>query len=288
MTSRVSGRVQSGRRTVRQGLRWLPAFTILSILAASTIYPLIFVGLTAFKTEDNYAADALGLPNPVSFANISRAITDAHVVDYTINSLIVVGSAVVIIAVVASLAGFALIHLSFPGRSVLLVGIIGLMTIPAAVLMIPLYRTVVQLGLINTYPGLILTYATLNLPFSIYLVASYVAGLPREIIEAATVDGASSFQVYRSIVVPLSYPALGTLVTLNFLWLWNELLFGLLILQDPPKRTLQVGLATLQGQNTTPIPLLAAGILLALAPVLVVFFAAQRNLARGLTAGAVK
>ncbi len=86
----------------------------------------------------------------------------------------------------------------------------------------------------------------------------------------------------------MSVPALATIVTLNFLWLWNELLFGLLILQDPAKRTLQVGLATLQGQHTTPIPLLAAGLLVSLGPVLIVFVLSQRNLARGLTAGAVK
>jgi multiple sugar transport system permease protein len=190
--------------------------------------------------------------------------------------------------VVASLAGFAIAHLRFPGRAILLIGIIGLMAVPAAVLMIPLYRTVGQLGLIDTYPGLILTYAALNLPFSIYLVASYGAGLPREILEAARVDGAGLWATFRRIAVPLSYPALATLVTLNFLWLWNELLFGLLILQDPAKRTLQVGLATLQGQHTTPIPLLAAGLLVSLGPVLIVFFASQRNLARGLTAGAVK
>jgi ABC-type glycerol-3-phosphate transport system permease component len=269
-------------------MRWWPAVLPLTALSISTVYPLVFVALAAFKTQAGYAADPLGLPNPPTTAFLERAIEVGNVGQYTLNSLLVVGGAVALITVVASLAGFALTHLRFPGRGILLIGIVGLMTVPATVLMIPLYRTVGQLGLINTYPGLILTYAALNLPFSIYLVASYGAGLPREILEAARVDGAGVWSTFGRIALPLSYPALATLVTLNFLWLWNELLFGLLILQEPAKRTLQVGLATLQGQHTTPIPLLAAGLLMSLAPVLIVFFMSQRNLARGLTAGAVK
>lgn len=269
-------------------IRWLPALLLLGAVAISAVYPLVFVALTAFKTEAQYAADPLGVPDPATTAFLERAIAAGNLGQYTLNSLLVVGSAVAIIAVVASLAGFALAHLRFPGRATLLIGIVGLMTVPAAVLMIPLYRTVGQLGLINTYPGLILTYAALYLPFSIYLVASYGAGLPREVLEAARVDGAGLWATFRRVALPLSYPALTTLITLNFLWLWNELLFGLLILQDPAKRTLQVGLATLQGQHTTPIPLLAAGLLVSLGPVLIVFVLSQRNLARGLTAGAVK
>jgi ABC-type glycerol-3-phosphate transport system permease component len=271
-----------------RSIRWLPALVVLGLLSISTIYPLVFVGLTALKTTSNYAADPLGLPDPFTTEFLERAIEAGNLGQYMLNSLFVVGSAVAILTVAASLAGFALAHLRFPARGILLIGIVGLMTVPAAVLMIPLYRTVGQLGLINTYPGLILTYAALYLPFSIYLVASYGAGLPREILEAARVDGAGLWATFRRIAVPLSRPAIATLVTLNFLWLWNELLFGLLILQDPAKRTLQVGLATLQGQHTTPIPLLAAGLLVSLAPVLIVFLLSQRTLARGLTAGAVK
>jgi ABC-type glycerol-3-phosphate transport system permease component len=252
------------------------------------IYPLLFVAQTAFKTEAAYAADPVGLPAPPTLEYLAQALVAGRVVDYSLNSLLVVGSAVALLVAISSMAGFALARLHIPGRAILLIGIIGLMAVPAAVLMIPLFRTVGQLGLVNTYPGLILTYAALNLPFSIYLVASYVSGLPHEILEAAEVDGASLSRQLRSVVVPMSVPALATIVTLNFLWLWNELLFGLLILQSPDMRTLTVGLATLQGQHTTPIPLLAAGLLLSLGPVLIVFLLSQRNLARGLTAGAVK
>jgi ABC-type glycerol-3-phosphate transport system permease component len=205
-----------------------------------------------------------------------------------INSIIVVGVAVVLLLVIASMAGYALSILKFRGSGAILLGIICLLAVPAAVVMIPLYRTVSQLGLVNSHLGLILTYTALQLPFSIYLMTSFLNGLPREIIEAAQIDGAGQIRVFRTIVMPLAGPALSTMATLNFLWLFNELLFGLLIMQDDQTRTLPVGLAVLQGQNTTPVPLLASGLLISLLPVLAVFFLAQRSLSRGLTAGALK
>jgi len=207
---------------------------------------------------------------------------------YLMNSLIVVFSAVLILLIIGSMAGYALSVLKFRGSALILLATICLLAVPAAVVMIPLYRTVSQLGLINTHLGLILTYTALQLPFSIYLMASFFNGLPNEIVEAAKVDGAGQLRIFASIAMPLAGPALSTMATLNFLWLFNELLFGLLIMQDDQSRTLPVGLAALQGQNTTPVPLLASGLLISLLPVLAVFLFAQRSLSRGLMMGAVK
>jgi len=204
------------------------------------------------------------------------------------NSVVVTIGAVLTLLVVSSLAGYALAVIRFRGSALMLLGIVCLLAVPAAVVMIPLYRTVGQLGLMNSHLGLILTYTALQLPFSIYLMTSFLNGLPPEIIEAVQNDGAGHLQTFRHIILPLSAPALATMSTLNFLWLFNELLFGLLLMQDDAKRTLPVGLASLQGQHTTPVPLLAAGLLLSLIPVLFVFLVAQRELARGLTVGAVK
>lgn len=269
-------------------LRWVPSLGILGILTILSVYPLIFVTVTAFKSAREYAANPLGLPSAPTLEHMRRALDAGNVDVYLLNSLIVVGIAVVLLLALASMASFALSCIRFRGSEALSLGIVCLLAVPAAVVMIPLYRTVGQLGLINSYWGLALTYTALNLPFSIYLMTAYFNGLPKAILEAATMDGAGPFRVFRSIVLPLSKPALSTLATLNFLWLFNELLFALLILQDDAKRTLPVGLATLQGQHTTPVPLLASGLLISLIPVLIVFFVAQRHLARGLTVGAVK
>ena len=280
----------SDHRAGRSGnpIRWAPSLGVLTIFTLSSLYPLVFVAITAFKTTRDYAADPLGLPRNPTFEHLERALTTGNVDTYLANSLIVVSAAVVLLLVLGSMAGYALSCLKFRGSGAISLAIVCLLAVPAVVVMIPLYRTVGQLGLINSYAGLVLTYTALNLPFSVYFMSTYFSGLPRAILEAGTMDGAGEFRIFRSIALPLSRPALSTLATLNFLWLFNELLFALIILQDDDKRTLPVGLATLQGQHTTPVPLLASGLLISLVPVLLVFFFAQRHLARGLTLGAVK
>lgn len=269
-------------------LRWAPGWLLLVVLTATSLYPFVFVATTAFKSTRNYARDPIGLPDPPTLDFMLRALTTGNVPAYLLNSLIVVGVAVMLLLILSSMAGYALSVLRFRGSQLVLLGVVCLLAVPAAVVMIPLYRTVGQLGLMNSHLGLILTYTALQLPFSIYLMTSYFNGLPRDILEAAEMDGAGPFHRFRTIAVPLAFPALSTLATLNFLWLFNELLFALLLMRDDANRTLPVGLATLQSQLSTPVPLLASGLLISLVPVLVVFFVAQRELARGLTVGAVK
>lgn len=268
--------------------RWWRSWLLLSFLTLLSLYPFVFVTFTAFKSKRAYAADPVGPPWQPTLEYLERALTSGNMLGYLLNSIIVVGVAVLLLLVIASMAGYALSILKFRGSGVILLAIVCLLAVPAAVVMIPLYRTVSQLGLMNSHLGLILTYTALQLPFSIYLMTSFLNGLPREIIEAAQIDGAGQIRVFRTIAMPLAAPALSTMATLNFLWLFNELLFGLLIMQDDQNRTLPVGLAALQGQNTTPVPLLASGLLISLLPVLAVFFLAQRSLSRGLTAGAIK
>jgi ABC-type glycerol-3-phosphate transport system permease component len=268
--------------------RWWAAWLLLGILTLLSVYPFVFVSFTALKTRRAYAADPVGPPWEPTLEYLERALTSGNMLGYLANSLIVVGAAVLLLLIIASMAGYALSILKFRGSGLILLGIVCLLAVPAAVVMIPLYRTVGELGLMNSHLGLTLTYTALQLPFSIYLMTNFFNGLPREIVEAAEMDGAGRFHVFRTIGLPLSVPALSAMAVLNFLWLFNELLFGLLIMQDDANRTLPVGLATLQGQNTTPVPLLASGLLISLVPVLVVFFIAQRELARGLTVGAVK
>jgi multiple sugar transport system permease protein len=268
--------------------RWALPWLVLGVLTLMSIYPFVFVTITSLKTRRNYAADPVGLPSEPTLEYLERALSAGSMPTYLLNSLIVVGAAVVLLLIIASMAGYALSVLKFRGSGLILLGIICLLAVPAAVVMIPLYRTVSQLGMLNSHVGLALTYTALQLPFSIYLMTSFFNGLPREIIEAARMDGAGQWRVFRAIALPIGAPALATMATLNFLWLYNELLFALLLMQDADKRTVPVGLALLQGQNTTPVPLLASGLLISLVPVLVVFFVAQRELARGLTVGAVK
>lgn len=276
-------------RPSRAGLiRHAPAFVVLSLIAVTTLYPLLFVGFTAFKTEENYGTEPLGPPTDPTTEYVHQAWVDGHMGSYLVNSARVVIPAVLIIAAVSVLAGYALTQRRFRGSGLVFLTVVALMAVPPTVVMIPTFRTVQQLGLLNSYLGLTLVYAALFTPLSIYLIAAYLRRLPRAVLEAAAVDGASELKALLTIVVPLAWPAIATVMTLDFLWLWNELLFGLLILQDPEKRVTTVGLASLEGNLSTPVPLLAAGLLISLIPVVLVFLTSQRKLATGMTAGAVR
>jgi ABC-type glycerol-3-phosphate transport system permease component len=267
--------------------RLIAIWMVLAVLALSAIYPLVFLVMTAFRTNADYLRDPAGVPSHFTLANVSAAFANG-LGHYAINSLIVVSAATALLTVVACMAGYALTQLEFPFRRTIFVLVVAMIGLPPAVLMIPIFRVVLTLGLLNTRQGLVLVLASLNLPFSIYLTASYMRSVPHELINAARVDGASTGRTLRSVVLPLIKPGVMTLITLNFLVLWNELLFSLLILPSPTQRTIMVGIAEIRGQYDLSPGGLAAGLMLSMLPPLMIFALFQRDLARGLTAGAVK
>jgi ABC-type glycerol-3-phosphate transport system permease component len=272
---------------------WRLSTVILSIAMAAfvlitTIYPIAFVFMTALKTPADYTNDPLGLPLKPTTEYLQRAFVDGHVAENALHSLLAVVPGVAIVAVASALAGFALACIPFRGRTLLLIVIIGLMAMPLSVVMVPIFRIILDVGLHDSFAGLALVYGALYLPLSVYLMTSFMRGLPREILEAAYCDGASWWRAFRSVALPLARPAVATVVALNFVWLWNELLFGLLILQRPDNRTLMSGLAVLRGEVSTSIPLLCASLALSLIPAVGVFLVTQGSITRGVTAGAVK
>lgn len=286
----MAGRSAEHRTGRHRSIRWGRVPTVLALvgISATTIYPLLFMLLTALKGRKEYLFNRYGLPNEATLENFYNAWVHAKVGHYAVNSSIVVATAVVLGWVVCSLAAYALSHLRFPGRRAIFLAIIGSMMIAPQVILIPLYSMLISLGLLNQHAGLILVYVTLSIPFGTYLLTSYFRGIPAEMVEAAQVDGANHLQILRRVMVPIARPALVTLGIFNFLWMWNELLFALLILQDDSVRTLMVGVANLRGQYTTNIPLLSAGLFLAATPVLVVFLIFQTQITKGMTMGAVK
>lgn len=267
----------------------LAIVAILSAVSLTTVYPLAFMLFTALKSQKEYILhNQYGPPMRPTLANFVDAWTYAKVGQYARNSAIVVVAGVVGSWLVCSLAGYALSQLRFPGRRAMFYGILGSMMIAPQVVIIPLYSMLIHMGLLNKHVGLILVYVTFATPFGTYMLTSYFRSIPADLVEAAQVDGASHLQILYRIMLPIARPALLTLGIFNFLWMWNELLFSLLILQDDSVRTLMVGVANLRGQYTTNIPLLSAGLFLAAVPVLIVFFAFQAHLVKGMTVGAVK
>jgi ABC-type glycerol-3-phosphate transport system permease component len=164
----------------------------------------------------------------------------------------------------------------------------SLMAVPPVVMIVPLFVLYTQLDLISTHGGAILIYAGLITPFSVYLLTTYFRTVPRELFESAHIDGASPLLILWQVVLPLSLPALLTLVVVNSLYVWNDLLIAIIFLQDDAKRTLMAGISVFQGRYNNQVPLTMAGMVIASAPMLFLYIVFQKHFIRGLMAGAVK
>jgi ABC-type glycerol-3-phosphate transport system permease component len=288
IAARLPGHADEGERGLSRTVKMVVVWLIFATLAISTIYPLLFLTATALRPAADYSANPAGFPREFTFDNVKGAFEVAHVGKYAINSLLVVVPAVIIVTALAILAAYALVHFDLPLRGFALVFVVFLMAIPPTILLIPIFKVVLDAGLLNDRLGLILVYTALMLPFSIYLLAAFMKSVPKELLLAAQIDGAGPMRTLWSMVLPLVRPALFTLLTLNFLFLWNEFLFSLVILQTEEYRTIMVGIASAQGQYSKNLGVVAAGLLLSMIPPLLIFAFFQRSLARGLTAGAVK
>lgn len=258
----------------------------MALIAASCVYPVFFAINNALKTNKEYILDRFGLVSDPTLANFVQAWTRSRLGDYFLTSVVVTGLSVLALLVVSSLAGFALAVLRFPLRRLVFIVILASLMIPVQVVLVPFYKTIIGLGLLNTRIGLILSYTAFFLPFSVYLMTSFYSGLPRELVEAARIDGARLTQVWWHVMLPMGAPALITLGILNTLYCWNDVLISLLVLQDD--RTLMVGIAALRGEYTTNVPLLTAGIVLAAAPIVLLYIVFQRKIVSGIAVGAVK
>jgi raffinose/stachyose/melibiose transport system permease protein len=202
-----------------------------------------------------------------------------------LNSVVSTTTSVVIAALVSALAAYPLARSRFPGRLPFLALNIVLMVVPPVVLVVPLFLFFVNLGLVNSRLAVVLIYVGLLIPFSVYLLANFFATIPRSLEEAARIDGAGSLRVLRHVIAPLSAPAIVTVVVVNTVWVWNELLIALVFLQDDNARTLTAGLTFFQGRFMTNEPLVMTGALVATLPMLALYIAGQRFFIRGLAAG---
>lgn len=264
---------------------WVVAIPM-AVLALSCIYPVFFAINNALKSNKGYILDRFGLVTQPTLDNFVQAWNRSKLSEYFFNSVIVTLGAVTLLLVVSSLAGFALASLRFPYRRLIFIVILASLMIPVQVVLVPFYQTIIGLNLLNTHVGLIISYTAFFLPFSVYLMTAFYSGLPRELIEAARIDGAKLMQVWWHVMLPMGKPALITLGILNTLYSWNDVLISLLVLQK--ERTLMVGIAALRGEYTTNVPLLAAGIVLAAAPIVIIYIVFQRQIVSGIAVGAVK
>jgi len=206
-----------------------------------------------------------------------------------LNTMTVTIPATVIPILVAAFAAYALAWMEFPGRALLIALIVGLLVVPLQMTLIPLLKLHNSIGIGKAYLGIWLAHTGFGLPLAVYLLRNYIAGLPREVIESARVDGATDFQIFLKIVLPLSFPALASFAIFQFLWVWNDLLVATVFLGNTEEQLVMTGrLRELLGSRGGDWEILAASAFVSIAVPLAVFFAMQKYLVRGLLAGSVK
>jgi raffinose/stachyose/melibiose transport system permease protein len=252
------------------------------------LVPSVFMVLTALKSEEEYTFNKVGLPQTVVFDHFENVLFGSPFFAWMANSVILAAGAVVLSTVVSCLGAYAIARMEFKGRGLLFSVSTALMAIPPVVMIVPLFVLYTQLQLISTYEGAIVIYAGLITPFSVYLLTTFFRTLPRELFEAARIDGAGDLYILLRIVIPLSLPALLTLVVVNALYVWNDLIVAIIFLQDDSKRTLMAGISVFQGRYDNQIPLTMAGMVIASAPMIILYVAFQRYFIQGLMTGAVK
>jgi len=276
------------RFRLRIFLSSIPTQVILIIFSLVAIYPIYYMVVTAFKTRPDWLRNQFGLPNPFIFQNILDALGKGSIPLWFGNSLIVTAASLIGSTIFSALAAYAIARFRFRGKTLYFNSMIALMVIPPAVLILPLFVLMVNIHLVNTLPSVIIIYSGLLIPFSIYLLVSFFRSLPSELFDAAAIDGCSNLDTFWRITLPLSMPALVTLVVVNALFVWNELLIALVFLQNAEVKTLMPGLTLFKGHFTVNEPLIMAGTLIATIPMVLLYLFGQRLFVEGLVAGAVK
>lgn len=267
--------------------------TVLMVLCALlTVVPLALLAVNALKTNADIVSGPLSLPSHLRWSNLSDAwrsgVVGAPLSRSFLSSVVVTFVTVAIVTAVAAGAGYALGSRDFRGERFVTQGVLLLVAIPTQATLIPIFTLLDGWGLRNSYLGIILVYSAFWLPFSILLLRAAFRSFPRELLEAARVDGAGEVSTFLRVVVPVLKGPIAGVAIVNGIGIWSELLFSYVLLTDPAKRTLPSAVIAFQGVYTTNYQLLYAGLLISVLPVLLFYGAMSRYIRKGVSAGALK
>lgn len=259
----------------------------LVFLAASVVLPFVWMLLASFKTHaENLTFPPTFFPQDWTLSQYSEAWNSIPLLLFGRNTLIFAGGATLLSVAFDTMAGYAFARYNFPGKKQLFIAILLVMMIPYQVIMIPLFMEISSLGMLNTFVGLILPRAASA--FGIYLMRSFLVSLPKELEEAARLDGLNEFSIFFRIMLPLCIPALVMLSITHFMNSWNDLLYPLVMTSGADMRTLPAGLAVFVGERTIEIGPALAATTISLVPLIVVFLFAQRYFIRGIATTGIR
>lgn len=265
------------------------AFVVLAIAAIAIVAPFLWIFRGAISASDAelYQLPPTLFPSEATLSNFGKVFEQVPYGRFILNSLLVAGTITAAQLITCSTAGYAFARLDFPGRGVAFALVIGSLMIPLQVTIVPLFLVMSKLGLTNTLWALILP--GVFSAFGVFLLRQHFLSLPRELEEAARIDGAGHVRTFFQVILPLSGPALATLGILTFTYWWNDLLMPLVMIRDVENQTLPVGLVLLAGRfSTGSLGTIAAGITLAIVPVLIVFILAQRWIVQSIASSGLK
>ena len=275
-------------------IKHISSYFFLLLLSIISIGPFLWIISTAFKGPDEniFAYPPQFLPHQFTFDNIITVWEKVDFLKYIINSTIVAVITVFLNCTLSSLAGYALARLQFKGRDFIFYAILSTIMIPFQVIMIPVYLMVLKLNLVDSvspvagYAGLILPFAVNA--FGIFLMRQAFLGIPKELEEAAIIDGCNHFNIWLRVMMPLVIPSVATLAIFTFVGIWSEFLWPSIVLTNPDMYTLPVGLNDLQGSFSTNWRFIAAGTVISMIPIIIFFLIMQGQFLKGSTEGAVK
>jgi raffinose/stachyose/melibiose transport system permease protein len=274
-------------RTLRVAAGNTGRYLLLSLFALAVLVPFASIITSAFNPSFALIK-GLQLPDPFTFESFVNVWTTARFGQLLLTSLIVAAGVVPLAAVVSILAGYAIAHLQvFGGRFFLGLFVAGLV-LPTELTIIPLYFNMRSVGLTDTLVGVILAEAAAFVPFGVFWMHASFAGFPKELLEAARVDGASNFTILFRILLPLSRPSIVTMCVLFFMWSWNQFLLILILISSPANRTAPAALGFFVLAHTRDVPGLCAATILVILPILIVYVIFQRSFISGMLQGAVK
>lgn len=258
------------------------------LMVVAILFPLYWAAVASFTPESELFGQVDLVPAQLVFDHYRAVFTERALGKAVWNSLVVAGATTLLCVPIGALCAYALARLTFRGRTLVLASVLAISMFPQISIVSPLYLLLREMRLIDTYAGLVLPYLTFAMPLTIWLLVAFFRQMPRELEEAAVMDGASRLQTLATVVLPLSWPGLATTAILTFLYCWNEFLFALCFTLGPERYTVPVALALFRGQYQVPWGQILAGALVATLPVAALVFVAQRRIVAGLTAGAVK
>lgn len=274
---------QLSRLSVRSAL-----FILLVLYTAYAIGPLIWLGSMSLRTTSEIDSSHYALPNTFHWWKFHEAWANSNYNNYFWNSVFVATTSVLVLVVIGAMAGYCLARYPFRGNRAVFFAIFSTIMLPPQITVISLFQILVKYGLFDTLTGLTLVYIGVQMPITLYILEGFFKRIPRDLFDAAKIDGYGDFEIFWRIGLPIAMPAVVTVMILNFILLWNEFLYAVVLITSDEKRTLPLGVQKFMGDQFSDIGMVATGAMISIIPVIIAYAFFSEKIIQGMTAGAVK